>query len=544
MADILYNDFSGGMVSPKLAGRYNSAIYHNGCSELTNFRVMLQGGLTRRPGTLKLNKAYGDRIIPFVMDVSNAFMVELGDHFAKIWQNNNIISNFQTPYTKKEVINLQHTQNYDTLYLAHRNHPPMMLSWSGSGFTFGTLVPILTHDKNGLLSDLDNKGMFTGNDCPGCVAFCSNRLWFASSKKHPYRLWASRPFNPTSFEMFDIVSVVDESLTSMAIIDAINNNNGEKTLEVKYKTVKTIRSDNAMVLEVGSNRNDRIEWLSAGRYIVVGTSSGEWLMQGSIDALNPSIVQSSSFGSAPMQALSAGSDIFFIQSGGKRVRGYSYSDNGFSSPDMAYHCDRILAPGIASWAWRRVQEPTLFCVLKNGSMAVLSYDKLYGLSAWSLWTLGTGSFLDVCVLDSEDGQDVYFMTEREGQKYIEKLDDIDPADCENYSFCDWRGEATTYPFVSRMTSNAYERTYTNIGSSIGKPKRINSATLRLYVTGGFKIGYSNDSEKQSNLDFVQEGDIKVYVPGGYEKKIKMTLESFEDKPLTLLAMTFDTEVSG
>ena len=49
MSTVAFTNFTSGLVSPKLAGNYSSTIYHNGCAELENFVVMLQGGVTRRP---------------------------------------------------------------------------------------------------------------------------------------------------------------------------------------------------------------------------------------------------------------------------------------------------------------------------------------------------------------------------------------------------------------------------------------------------------------------------------------------------------------
>ena len=48
------SSFTAGELSPKLEGRIELEKYRQGCSELTNFLVLPQGGITRRPGTLFL----------------------------------------------------------------------------------------------------------------------------------------------------------------------------------------------------------------------------------------------------------------------------------------------------------------------------------------------------------------------------------------------------------------------------------------------------------------------------------------------------------
>jgi len=55
MADVLINNFTSGEVSPKLGGRPDLGIYHTGVNRLENFLALIQGGITRRPGTVLLD---------------------------------------------------------------------------------------------------------------------------------------------------------------------------------------------------------------------------------------------------------------------------------------------------------------------------------------------------------------------------------------------------------------------------------------------------------------------------------------------------------
>ena len=45
------SSFTGGELSPKLEGRVGLQKYSEGLSDLTNFLVIQQGAVTRRPGT-------------------------------------------------------------------------------------------------------------------------------------------------------------------------------------------------------------------------------------------------------------------------------------------------------------------------------------------------------------------------------------------------------------------------------------------------------------------------------------------------------------
>jgi hypothetical protein len=533
MADVLVNNFTSGEVSPKLGGRPDLGIYHSGVSRLENFLIMIQGGVTRRPGTVLLEALDGRcRIIAFTISVHLSFLIELTDQKLSIRYadgtlypitfEGNPVDGFPVPYLASELSEIQYTQDYQSLYLAHRNHAPKILTYTGGSFTWSTLDPT---------TDSKYAGMFKGaGNYPGCVAYCSNRLWFASSINHPYRLWASRPFVTHDFTTFDIVTS-----TEKVIKDAPWPEGWEENQNLIYEEQTTIReitsADNAMVLEVGSNRNDRIEWLTVGQNLLVGTASGEWIMPGNIDALNQSIMQVSAYGSAPLQALNVNEDILFIQSGKKRCRGYVMADGGYHSPDISYTADHMLASGVREWAFQRVPEPRAYLVLNNGDLAVLSYNKLYQIQGWSRWTF-SGSVESVAVLDAPSGQEVCIVIDRGGSRFIERFDE------DSTIYSDHHNTDTPIPFDSVMVSNRFE-TQLETGTTIGKNKKISKVVLRLLESGAFQAGYNG---LESYTKFVEEGDVTIRLGGGFDKELKMKVRSVNDEALTILAMVYALEV--
>ncbi len=532
MSDVLVNNFTTGEVSPKLAGRPDLGVYHTGVSVLKDCLVMLQGGATRRPGTVSLGTVSGSRVIPFIISADLAFLIELGTAGLRIHEADGTVVMvnysgsptewFPVDYLTSEIDDLQFTQSFDTLFIAHRNHAPKKLKYTGGSFTWGTLVPT---------TDAKYSGMFQGaGNYPGCVAYCSNRLWFASSLNHPYRLWASRPFELEDFRTYDIVQTITQ-----VIKDAPWPEGWEADQSLIYEdqidTNEVTSADNAMVLEVGSNRNDRIEWITVGQNLVVGTASGEWIMPGNIDALNQAIMQVSAYGSAPLQALNVNEDILFIQSGRKRCRGYVYAQGGYSSPDMTYTADHILASGVKDWAFQRVPEPRAYMVLGSGDLAVLSYNKMYQIQGWARWTF-SGDAKSVAVLDTPYGQDVYIVVERDGTKYLEMFD-FDSA-----VFSDHHN-ADPIEYLSYLESNPFE-TQLQSGSSIGKQKRVTEVIMRVMDTEGIRVGYD---KLETHEEVITEGDVRVRIGGGYEKRLKMKVESIGDKPMTILAMVYRMEVA-
>lgn len=531
--EVMANNFTSGEVSAKLGGRIDLGLYQNGVSRLENFIPMLQGGITRRPGTRLVAALDGPcRIMPFVISVDLAFIVELSagklrirDHLGSpvaLLVEGVSADHFAVPYLQSEVWEIQYTQDYRTLFLAHRNHPPKMLTYTGGSFTFGTLVPA---------TDPKYSGMFQGaGNYPGCVAYCANRIWFASSTNNPYRLWASRPFEQDDFTTYDTVVTVDKVVKDPPWPEGWDD---DPSLIYEEKTTArdVVGADNAMVLEVGSNRNDRIEWIAVGRNLVVGTASGEWLMPGNIDALNPQIVQASAYGSAPLQAMTVNEDILFVQSGKRRCRGYVSSADGYSSPDLTYAADHILEAGVREWAFQRVPEPRVYCVLEDGTVAVLSYNKLYGLQAWAKSTF-SGPVKSLCVLDCPSGQDVYAVIVRGTGTCLEKFDES------SVVHADHLGEDEEIPFDSEMVGNRMDFQFTG-GTTIGKRKRVTRVTLRLLASGSFSAGYRG---LENHSGQIAEGDVSVSIGGGFDPELRMQVKSSGSDPLTVLAMVFQTEV--
>jgi hypothetical protein len=532
MGDVLVNNFTLGEVSPKLGGRIDLNLYHSGVSKSENFLTMIQGGVTRRPGTKVLATLSGTcRIIPFTISVELSFIIELSAEYIRIRDSEGVVypitvegvssDGFTTDYLASELSEIQFTQDYQTLFLAHRNHAPRQLTYLGGRFMWSTLVPT---------TDAKYAGMFQSEgNYPGCVAYCSNRLWFASSINNPYRLWASRPFIVHDYTTYDVITSVTK-----VIKDAPWPEGWEEDQTLIYEDEVTVReitsADNAMVLEVGSNRNDRIEWLTVGQNLLVGTASGEWIMPGNIDAINQSIMQVSAYGSAPFQAINVNEDILFIQSGGKRCRGYTMVNGGYSSADISYTADHILSSGVKEWSFQRVPEPRVYFVLNSGDLIVLSYNKMYQIQGWARWTF-TGSVKSVTVVDTREGQEVIVVVERDGVFYLEQFD------FDSIVYSDHHN-STPFPFKSNIKSNRYEAQL-QTGTSLGKKKRISKVTLRLLNSGGLKAGYN---KMEYFNEAIEDGDIEMFVTGGYEKELMMCIESIDDKPLTILAMALSMEV--
>ena len=620
MSNVIYNNFTAGLVTPKLAGNYSSQVYHNGCAVLENFAVMLQGGITRRPPLEAGFQVPGEsRIIPFIISADEAYILVLtieqsggttvGRFYLKGMEDGQWTTkgSGSSPYTtKEELAEVQFAQSADVLYLAQPDHRPQKLYyddsaqpavWQMSGVnarltryqdTSGawlTFDPLDEYEDSGTAT-IDSGGHIfrTAGRFPAVVAFVANRLWFACSDSHVNRYWASRPYDHEKFEFFKMVKVVDDTLTAEELIgmittdeysdqktyalgDRINRGGyiyecisaivtaetwnpahwkmiGSADVEAKYKYQDTVTEDCGIRNDACGN--DAIRWISAKNNIIVGTASGEYVIPGTVNGINFRIDDLSSFGSAKdAQAVQANGEVIYIQCGARRLRSITASADGFSSLDLTYQCDRLLAEhgGAVRMAWRRVPDPTLYVVLGDGTLAVLFYERNYGLCAWAHWSFLKAQdsselalIRDVVVIDTPVGQEAYLLVKRGGDYTVEHISSVDASESINTSYKD----LGTIPYVSEMKTNPYEYNASSYGSSLGKKLRIRAMRCRAYMTKAFLAGYDERYMKPySGSTDLQ--DIEILLSGGYGDFVQMMIRSVEDKPLSVLAFSLDLE---
>ena len=132
--DLLSTNFTGGELSPRLYGRPDLEKYGDSVKEARDCIVMQHGGVTSRPGTDYLGEvkasASQHRLVPFVRDTSNAFVLEFGNLLMRVWKNGALVEaspgvpyELVTPYSTAQVLAMDFSQGADTMLIAHPSHP-------------------------------------------------------------------------------------------------------------------------------------------------------------------------------------------------------------------------------------------------------------------------------------------------------------------------------------------------------------------------------------------------------------------------------------
>ena len=125
----LVSSFSTGVVTEKILGQVTLAKYQNACTVLDNYIVQQQGGVTRRPGTrlVALSKLANKRwrAIPFVFNINNVYMLEVGEGYIRFYRNRARIEvagtpvEVSTPYIEADLRDIDTRQSADVLYFFH-----------------------------------------------------------------------------------------------------------------------------------------------------------------------------------------------------------------------------------------------------------------------------------------------------------------------------------------------------------------------------------------------------------------------------------------
>lgn len=240
-------NFASGELSRNLRGRVDIPQYYQGAQRIENFDIIPTGGIKRRPGTERLGQLHQQaRLIPFIVDKNNSFILEIFPEMIYFWKNgrpyldNNDQQIYEpNPWTSLAEINeIHYAQNFDTLIFVQRNHPPQILTYSMEFQTFSMgpmtfdFFPDVQLDddydyikvvESGNLptpefdgqyciykgklykwSDEDAKWNEEGTDpetdtelfakenkYPGAVAFFNSRLFLGSTNEKRQKIWAS-----------------------------------------------------------------------------------------------------------------------------------------------------------------------------------------------------------------------------------------------------------------------------------------------------------------------------------------------------------------
>jgi len=157
-------------------------------------------------------------------------------------------------------------------------------------------------------------------------------------------------------------------------------------------------ADDAMVYTIAANQVNVIRYLKAQRTLVIGTTAAEYTVSAdgtdaSITPTNITIKRQSSYGSANVDAVTAGNAILFLQKAKRKIRelAYNFDSDSYVAPDLTILNDAVTDSGIVQMEWQQEPDNILWCVREDGQLAGLTYQRSENVVSWHRHILG-GAF--------------------------------------------------------------------------------------------------------------------------------------------------------
>lgn len=228
---------------------------------------------------------------------------------------------------------------------------------------------------------------------PSCVVFFQDRLCFAATDRQPYMVWMSRTGDYYNFGT--------------------------------EKVSGTVTDDSAVAVSFISRRDFRILHLMAEADLLIMTEGNEWIINGS-ETVTPSHVTprvQTSRGTTDVTPVMIGGQMIYVQRHGKTVRDlqYNFTTDTYDGMDLNILAKHITQDTtIIDATYRQEPDYMMFFVLADGTIACLTYISEQRVFAWSRM-ITDGTYKAVESVNTPEFEDVYFVVERDGVNYLERL---------------------------------------------------------------------------------------------------------------------------
>lgn len=447
-ASPLQNNFIGGEFSPLTQARVDSDLYRTGMEICLNYIPLIQGPITRRPGTYFVQKtknsanANAVRLQRFEFSTTQAYIIEFGDQYVRFYRNNGPVETspgvpyeISTPYGAAQVFQLQFTQSADTLYITHPSYAPRKLT--RTAHTSWTLSLVNNQDGPYLTANVGATTLTPSGTTGAITITASTATWAATDVGRLVRIKHGTTWGNAIITGYTSTTVVNATVgnpfgatTAVTIwrlglwsattgypstctfhedrlFFAGNTSNPQRvdgSVSGDYENFAPTATDgvitaaNALGFTLNSSDVNVIRWLSSDeKGLLVGTVAGEWVVKAassleSMNATNIVAKKGSNYGSANIQPVQVGKSAIFVQRAGKKVRDmrYYYDVDGFRAADLTVISEHITQSGITQLAFQKEPQQIVWAVRNDGVLIGMSYDREFETVkiGWHRHTLG------------------------------------------------------------------------------------------------------------------------------------------------------------
>lgn len=264
-----------------------------------------------------------------------------------------------------------------------------------TGFTSSTQVTVDvvrvvgSTDKTQLWSE---SAFSTVRGFPATLAVHEGRFWYAGTSHQPSALYASVSNDFNNFR-------------------------------------RSTNDDGSLVVALAAETGSAIRWLSnADDALLIGTGGEEWAIRSNVEGqpITPTNIRAGrrgAYSSAYLPAKVSQDATLFIQRNRRKVRQASYSstDGAFQASDMTVLAPHITDAGIVQLAIQQAPWNVIWCVLANGKLASMTFEREQNVFAWALHETN-GLVKSIAILTGEQTDQIWLSVERAGKAMIERFD--------------------------------------------------------------------------------------------------------------------------
>ena len=443
----IFTNFTSGELSPRLNGRIDMDKYYNGASTISNFVVLMHGGLTKRPGTRFIREIKtssgsnsGARLVPFVFSKTQAYVLEFGHNYIRFYKDEGIIvSSGTTPYeiattyTAAQLDELEFVQSADILYIVHGSHEPAKLSrtghtaWTLTDVDFkdgpynavnGTSTTFSSSATTGSVTITASSSVFTANDVGRWIRMKAPDKWGAaeitgytsgtqvtasvhadfpienaSTTTKDWRLGAfyigNYPTKATFYEERLIYANTDSHPNTVW-----GSVSGDFDTFSPSGADATIADSDGLNFTLSSDQVNQITGMYGGKYLHLFTKNGTFNMSSgsATQGLSPTTVQvinETNDGAADKKVIPASKSTLYIGKNKKRLREFAYNIDydSYTSPDMTVLSEHLGFGNFEEAYFANYPNNVVWVRRGDGKLLGFTYYRNQDVTAWHQHTI-------------------------------------------------------------------------------------------------------------------------------------------------------------
>lgn len=201
---------------------------------------------------------------------------------------------------------------------------------------------------------------------PQTVAFYEGRLAFAGTRDRPQSFWLSQSQDFQNMQPDSAAGAVED--------------------------------DDAIARTIGTTEVNRIQWLSPGPTLVLGTAGAQWSVRASLqdEPITPASVNAkaqTTRQSADIDALQLDAATLFVQAGKRRLLQFGFNSeiSGYEGRDLTVFAEHVGTTGFVDLEYQEEPWSIVWGLRTDGDLAALTYRPAQEIVGWARHRLG-GSF--------------------------------------------------------------------------------------------------------------------------------------------------------